>query len=316
MTLRIAFFGTPEIALPGLRALINAHGIDVSVVVTNPDRPRGRRGKPVPPAVKVTASEHGIDVWQPVKPLTIEEPLRALDLDVAAVIAYGAILPETLLAATRHGFVNLHFSLLPRWRGAAPVQHALRAGDSITGVTAFKLDAGMDTGPIIAQQTEPIAVTDDAGSLLDRLAGGTTDLFVGAIRSLCAGSELLPQDHTAATYAPKLTKGDAVIDFSPAAPEVINQIRSVNPVPGARTSFRDRQLKVFRAEVASAGWDAEAPAGSIVSDRTDVIGVACGRGAVHLLEVQPEGKRRQQAAEFVRGYRPQPGERLGTGALP
>lgn len=313
MTLRVAFFGTPDVAVPGLRALIAADDIDVVVVITNPDRPRGRRSAPSPPATKIAAIESGIDVWQPSRPADVADALRELNLDAAAVIAYGAILPASVLATTRHGFVNLHFSLLPRWRGAAPVQHALRAGDTMTGVTAFKLDAGMDTGPIITQRAEPIKPDDNAGTLLDRLAQSSVDLFVNAVRAVCAESHVQPQDDTAATYAPKLTKADSVIDFAASPEMVVNQIRSVNPAPGARTTFRGRQLKICTAVIGRAATAlGELPVGSVVDATADRIEIMCKQGLVELVEVQPEGKRRQQAADFIRGYRPRAGERLGA----
>jgi methionyl-tRNA formyltransferase len=308
---RIAFLGTPDVAVPSLTALLDATDIDVEVVVTNPDRPRGRRATPMPPPVKQAALAAGVPVWQPAHPSEVVQPLADLGLDAGAVVAYGALLPPALLASTRLGFVNLHFSLLPRWRGAAPVQHALRAGDRRTGVTTFVIDEGMDTGPIVAQQAVDIGPEEYAGDLLGRLATLGADVLVDSLRALDAGTPPEPQPHDGITLAPKIRPGDLVIDFGAPARAVVDLIRSAAPAPGARTTLRGASLKVFEGEVdAVSGGEP----GEIVRVDRDGPVVACGRGAVRLRAVQPAGRRRMTGAALVNGHRLREGERLGDPA--
>jgi methionyl-tRNA formyltransferase len=315
---RIAFLGTPDVAVPALEALLAAEDVEVAVVITNPDRPRGRSKRPVAPPVKVVAERAGVPVWQPEKPIAVAEELAALGLDACAVVAYGALLPRRVLAAGGRGFVNLHFSLLPRWRGAAPVQHALRAGDAVTGVTTFVLDAGMDTGPVLRTHEVPIDPDESAGELLDRLAVLGAPVLVDALRDLVAGATPTPQPAEGATLAPKITRDDVAIDLRAPASAVADLVRSADPAPGAHTTFRGEPLKVFRARpvpadepTGTAAADAPPAPGTIVAvDKRGVV-VACGEGAVRLLTVQPPGRARMDAAAFVNGYRPQVGERLG-----
>jgi methionyl-tRNA formyltransferase len=317
--MRIAFLGTPEVAVPALQTLVAADDIEVAVVITNPDRPRGRRGTPQPPPVKVAAEAAGIPVWQPTKPREVLADLAALELDAAAVVAYGALLPTDVLEAAGRGFVNLHFSLLPRWRGAAPVQHALRAGDEVTGVTTFVLDKGMDTGPVLRRLEVAIEPDEGAGTLLARLAELGGPVLADSLRDLVAGVEPVAQPGEGATLAPKITPDDVAIDFTAPAREVADLVRSADPAPGAHTTFRDKRLKVLAARVVEApdalGGGGPDPGGSapgtiLAAPRSGAI-VACGTGAVELVTVQPEGKARIDAAAFVNGYRPEPGERLG-----
>jgi methionyl-tRNA formyltransferase len=315
---RIAFLGTPDVAVPALEALLAAEDVEVAVVITNPDRPRGRSKRPVAPPVKVVAERAGVPVWQPEKPIAVAEELAALGLDACAVVAYGALLPRRVLAAGGRGFVNLHFSLLPRWRGAAPVQHALRAGDAVTGVTTFVLDAGMDTGPVLRTHEVPIDPDESAGELLDRLAVLGAPVLVDALRDLVAGATPAPQPAEGATLAPKITRDDVAIDLRAPARAVADLVRSADPAPGAHTTFRGEPLKVFRARpvpadepTGTAAADAPPAPGTIVAvDKRGVV-VACGEGAVRLLTVQPPGRARMDAAAFLNGYRPQVGERLG-----
>ncbi|MBW3621459.1 MAG: methionyl-tRNA formyltransferase [Actinobacteria bacterium] len=306
--MRVAFLGTPLVAVPALTALVAAEDLDVVAVVTNPDRPRGRSGTPVPPPVKQAAVDHGLRVLQPAKPIEIVDELRALELDACAVVAYGALLPRAVLETGGAGFVNLHFSLLPRWRGAAPVQHAIRAGDEVTGVTTFVLDEGMDTGPVIDRVEVPIGRDESAGSLLDRLAAIGAPVLVDSLRSLVAGAELRPQDDARATLAPKVTPDDVAIDWTQPAARIRDLVRSANPAPGAHTTFEGRRLKVWRAR-AMAGDGAP---GAILSAGPTGVAVATGDGAVLLEEVQPEGKARMQGGAFANGYQPEVGSRLGA----
>lgn len=304
---RIAFWGTPKVAVPALQALVTAPDLEVVAVVTNPDRPRGRSKEPVPPPVKQAAVEHGIEVLQPTRPREILERLRELGLDASAIVAYGAILPQEVLDASGAGFVNLHFSLLPRWRGAAPVQHAIRAGDEVTGVTTFVLDAGMDTGPVLAQEKVEIGPDENAGSLLDRLAAVGAPLLVESVRMLLDGVVPTPQANEGATVAGKIERGDVAIDWTRPAPEVVNLVRSANPVPGAHSRFRGDVLKVWRAAIA----EGEGAPGEIIGASSEGPVVATGDGAIRLEEVQPAGKARMSGGDFANGYQPEPGERLG-----
>ncbi len=312
--MRIGFLGTPEVAVVALRHLVADPRIDVEVVVTNPDRPAGRGRRMVAPAVKVAAEELGIEVLQPARAADLVQELGPRGLDACAVVAYGQILPPAVLDTTRRGFVNLHFSLLPRWRGAAPVQHALRAGDTVTGVTAFRLDEGMDTGPVLRQQSVAIAEDDDAGSLLDRLATVGAGVLADAIVDLGAGVEPVPQPEVGVTLAPRVHRHDVVIDWSRPAVEIARLVRSAAPRPGATTSFRGVGLRILGAV------DADAPAtvppdvtpGVIAERSRDGLAIACGDGRVlEVRSLQAAGRRAADTAAFVNGHDPRVGEVLG-----
>lgn len=318
--MRIAFLGTPEVAVPALEALVAAEDIDIAVVLCNPDRPRGRRGTPQPPPVKVAAAAHGLEVWQPVKPREVLDDLRDLDLDACAVVAYGALLPKDVLAAGGRGFVNLHFSLLPRWRGAAPVQHALRAGDEVTGITTFVLDEGMDTGPVLRRLEVAVEPAERTGALLARLAELGAPVLVESLRALHAGETPRPQPDHGATLAPKISPEDVALDLARPSVELDRLVRSADPAPGAHTTFRGARLKVFDAPpldraagaLAMSEFEGDAVPGTVIGmDRTGVV-VACGQGAVRLTEVQPAGKARMRATDFANGARIEVGEVLGT----
>jgi methionyl-tRNA formyltransferase len=306
--MRICFFGTPDAAVPALGAMLEALDIEVAAVVTNPDRPAGRGHRLRPPPVKEVAQAAGVPVWQPAKPREALEQLRALTPDACAVVAYGALLPPDVLRAGGAGFVNLHFSLLPAWRGAAPVQHAILAGDTETGVTCFVLDEGMDTGPVLLRERTPIGARETAGELTDRLARLGAPLLVRAVRGLADGSLVPePQDEAGASRAPKLGPDDARLDWQAPAPTVARAVRAFNPVPGAHTTFRGDRLKVHRA----ADVDLSGEPGEVVALLDGLPVVAAGEGALRLDEVQPAGKPRMTGAAFANGYRPV-GERLGT----
>jgi methionyl-tRNA formyltransferase len=312
---RIAFLGTPEVAVPALEALVAAEDIEIAAVLTNPDRPKGRHRTPMPPPVKVAAEAHGLPVWQPTKPREVLEDLRGLQLDAAAVVAYGALLPRSVLDAGGRGFVNLHFSLLPRWRGAAPVQHAIRAGDEVTGITTFVIEEGMDTGPIIDQLEIGISPDESAGHLLARLAELGGPLLVDSLRRLLAGEEPTPQPADGVTLAPKITPEHVAIDWSASARAVADLCRSADPAPGAHTTFRGKRLKVFAAPVVEQPADVSPGAGTapgtVLARAADGVIVACGQGAVRLAEVQPEGRARMTGEAFANGYRSDAGDVLG-----
>ncbi len=335
--MRIAFLGTPAIAVPSLAALDDADDVEIVAVVTNPDRPRGRSGTPVPPPVKEAAIERGLRVLQPERPVEIVDALDAADLDAAAVVAYGALLPASVLDTGGRGFVNLHFSLLPRWRGAAPVQHAIRAGDEVTGVTTFVLDEGMDTGPVLAHVEVDIDPRETAGELLDRLAGLGADVLVDSLRALVAGGEPTPQPDEGATLAPRISTEDVRIDWSEPAAAVANLVRSANPRPGAHTTFRGERLKVWRARpfepleqptdrpihrpagppadharaMRQFAGDGEAAPGTVIGAVDDGPVVATRDGAVVLTDLQPAGKAAMTGGDFVNGYQPE-GAQLGS----
>lgn len=303
---RIAFFGTPAAAVPALEAFVADPGVTVVAVVTNPDRPAGRGYKLTPPPVKEAALAAGLPVWQPAKPREILDDLGALAVDACAVVAYGSLLPVDVLAAGGAGFVNLHFSLLPAWRGAAPVAHSLLHGDTETGVTCFVLEAGMDTGPVLATQRTDIREGETAGELTARLAVLGAPLLVAAVHGLVDGSLTpVPQDHDRATFAPKLTADDARLDWEAPAARLAAAIRAFNPMPGAHTAFQGQRLKVHRATIVPGSG---VPGVITVDGHAPV--VTCGAGALRLDEVQPAGKPRMTGTDFVNGYRPD-GERLG-----
>ena len=307
--MRIAFLGTPEAAVPSLEAFLRADDIDVAAVLTNPDRPSGRGHKLQPPPVKVAAAAAGIEVWQPQRPRERLDDLGALGVDACAVVAYGALLPQDVLDVGGKGFVNLHFSLLPAWRGAAPVQHSLLHGDTRTGVTCFVLEAGMDTGPILATAETGVTADETAGELVTRLAVLGAPVLVDAVRGLVDGTITpMAQDHSQATYAPKITPADAELEWAAPAGALRSAVRAFNPVPGAWTTLRGDRLKVHRVEVDSLQPGGDPGTVVALSDEGPV--VACGDGAVRLTEVQPAGKPRMSGAAFANGYRPLE-ERLG-----
>ena len=305
--MRVAFFGTPAPAVPALEAFLGADDVEVAAVVTNPDRPSGRGHKLQPSPVKVAAAAAGVPVWQPERPREVLGDVRALAVDACAVVAYGALLPPDVLDAGGKGFVNLHFSLLPSWRGAAPVQHTLLAGDTRTGVTCFVLEAGMDTGPVLQTAETGIGPDETAGELVTRLAVLGAPVLLSSVRGLVGGSITpVPQDHERATLAPKITPADARLDWSQPAAAISRAVRAFNPVPGAWTLLRGDRLKVHRAVVAD---EAAAVAGEVAGVADDGVVVGCGEGAVVLTEVQPAGKPRMSGAAFANGYSPV-GERL------
>ena len=301
--MRVAFFGTPAPAVPALQALLAAPDVDVPLVVTNPDRPRGRGHELAPPPVKAAALRGGVDVAQPARAPEVAERLADLGLDACAVVAYGQLLPQRLLDIPAHGFVNLHFSLLPAWRGAAPVPATILNGDRETGVTCFVLEQGMDTGPILATRTTRVGPSETACELTERLADLGAPLLVEALTGLVRGTlRPQPQDHDRATYAPKIAPSDARIDWRQPAEHVHRVVRAYNPVPGAHTGFRDSRLKIHRVQIVPA----DGTPGTVVAidSRTGAPVVACGSEAVRLDLVQPAGKRAMSGEAFVNGYQP------------
>ena len=309
---RAIFFGTPTFAVPCLGALCEV--ADVVLVVTQPDRPAGRGMKLAPPPVRVAASERGIAVVQPTKVRTSEfaESLRALDADFALVIAYGRILPLAVLQAPRLGCLNVHASLLPALRGAAPIQWAIVRGESHTGVCLMQMDEGMDTGPVLARAALDIGAEETAGELSPRLSQLGAEVVKTELPRFVRGELVAKaQDHAHATLAPMLHKELGRVDFRHTATEVHNLVRGLHPWPGAYAHLDGQRVKLHRVRVLAASGRHAEPGQVVRADR-HAIEVACGAGVIAIEELQPEGKRRMNAADFCAGSRLQSGARFAT----
>jgi methionyl-tRNA formyltransferase len=302
VSLRLAFMGTPDFAVPALAALIEA-GHTIACVYSQPPRPAGRGHRDRPSPVHAFAAERGLEVRTPksVKGEDAQGEFRALELDAAVVAAYGLILPVPILEAPRLGCVNIHASILPRWRGAAPIERAILAGDGETGVTIMRMDAGLDTGPMLLTETLPIAPDATGGSLREALAVLGSRLVVAALAGLEAGTvTATPQPAEGVTYARKLDKAEARIDWSAPADTVLRQIRAFTPVPGPWCLAAGERLKVLEAAPA----EGNGPPGTILADP---LVVACGRDAVRLVRVQRAGKGPMAALDLLRGFPLPPG---------
>jgi methionyl-tRNA formyltransferase len=307
--MRIIFAGTPAFASRALDAILRA-GHEVVLVLTQPDRPAGRGMKPAASDVKQLAVEHGLDVRQPtsLKDRGVQAVLATLKADVMVVAAYGLLLPKTVLDTPRHGCLNIHASLLPRWRGAAPIQRALLAGDKTTGISIMQMDEGLDTGDVLLEEVVPIADDDTAQTLHDKLAELGASLIVEALAHLSQGTlRPVPQDDAAATYAAKLTKDEAVLDWRRSAQQLDRAVRAYNPFPVAQTSFAGGILRIWVARAASGSG----VPGTVLSTDKQGILVACGKGALLLQEVQKSGGKRLPAAVFLAGNPIAVGVRLG-----
>jgi methionyl-tRNA formyltransferase len=310
--MKLVFAGTPEVAVPALDALIASGRHEVAAVVTRPDAPAGRGRRLVASPVAERAEEEGIEVLKPARPRDEDflERLREIAPDCCPVVAYGALLPKTALEVPARGWVNLHFSLLPAWRGAAPVQHAVMAGDELTGASTFLIEEGLDSGPVYGVLTEEVRPTDTSGDLLTRLAFAGAGLLVATMDGIEDGTlHAVPQPADGVTLAPKISVEDAQVHWSAPALRVDRVIRGCTPAPGAWTLFRRERLKLIQAVP--------------VLDRTDLapgelsvgknhVYVGTGSHAVQLLWVQPQGKKPMKAADWARGVRIVPGELLGV----
>ncbi|WP_329261114.1 methionyl-tRNA formyltransferase [Streptomyces pseudovenezuelae] len=310
--MKLVFAGTPEVAVPALDALIASGRHEVAAVVTRPDAPAGRGRRLVASPVAERAEEAGIEVLKPVKPRDPQflERLREIAPDCCPVVAYGALLPRVALDIPAHGWVNLHFSLLPAWRGAAPVQHSIMAGDEITGASTFLIEEGLDSGPVYGTVTEEIRHTDTSGDLLTRLAFAGAGLLAATMDGIADGTlKAVPQPTEGITVAPKITVEDARIDWAAPALRVDRVVRGCHPSPGAWTTFRGERLKLIQVQP--------------VPDRTDLApgALAVGKNSVHvgtgsygveLLWVQAQGKKPMKAADWARGVRIADGETVGT----
>jgi methionyl-tRNA formyltransferase len=310
-SLNLVFCGTPRFAVPTLDRLVEA-GFHVRLVVTQPNRPKGRGLELVASPVKQHAGQLELLITQPERIKNNSDfrtQLSDLKPDAIIVVGYGRIIPQWMLDLPPLGNINLHASLLPKYRGAAPIQWAIARGETITGVTTMKIDAGLDTGDILLQQEIPIAPGDTAETLAPKLAAVGADLTVTTLQGLQSGA-IRPrqQDHTHATLAPILKKEDGLIDFSRPATEILNRLRGFQPWPGAYSKFRGKNLQVWRASAI----DCALPVSELQVDGNRLL-VGCGEGsAIGILDLQLEGKKRTSAADFIRGYHPLPGEKLGS----
>ncbi len=309
--MNLVFAGTPRFAVPTLEQLVAA-GFEVRLVVTQPDRPRGRGMELTPSPVKQCAVSLGIPVIQPDKIKHNDEfraALAAVKPEAIVVVGYGRIIPQWMIDLAPLGNLNVHGSLLPKYRGAAPVQWAIAQGETITGVTTMRIDAGLDTGDILLQRELPITAQDTAETIAPKLAAIGAELMIETLRGLQAGKiAARPQDHAQATLAPILRKEDGRIDFGRTATENWNRLRGFQPWPGAFTEFRGKNLHVWSARP----LETDVPAGTIrMEGHLPLVGCA-GHSALELIEVQVEGKRRMSAHDFVNGYRPYNGEALGN----
>lgn len=309
--MRVLFAGTPETAVPSLKAILSSSH-EVVAVLSRPDARSGRGRKLAPSPVAEVAAEAGIEVLKPQRPRDPEflERLTEIAPDCVPVVAYGGLIPPEALVVPKHGWVNLHFSLLPAWRGAAPVQRAVMAGDDVTGACTFEIEEGLDTGPIYGMVTEEIRPTDTSGDLLERLAESGAQLLVATLDGIAAGTlRAEPQPADGVTMAPKLSVEDAQIDWAAPALRVDRVVRACTPAPGAWTTFRGERLKLKPVTL-----DPEVKhldPGSLEVAKSGVW-VGTGGHAVVLGEVQPQGKKPMPAADWARGVRIEPGERLGA----
>lgn len=308
--MKLVFMGTPDFAVESFRALIEG-GHEVVLAVTQPDKPKGRGHKLAPPPVKKYAQEQSIEVYQPSSVKTDEayEKLSALNADAFIVAAYGQILPERILNLPKYGCINVHASLLPKYRGAAPIQWSIAHGETVTGVTTMQMDKGLDTGDMLLK-TEVEITRDDTGETLhDKLATVGGKVLLDTLEKIENGTiERIPQDDSLSCYAPMLSKETSKIDFSQNALEIVNLIRAMNPYPAAHTLYMDSRMRVFRAETAN--HKGNESCGTILDVLSDGILVKCADGAVKITEVQFDGKKRMAVSEYLKGNKICTGEVL------
>lgn len=307
--MKVIFAGTPDFAASALSAIAEA-GFDIPLVLTQPDRPKGRGMQLQPSPVKQTALKLGLTVAQPqsLRHEDAQELLRKQHADVMVVAAYGLILPQAVLDIPTHGCLNIHASLLPRWRGAAPIQRAIEAGDAETGVCIMQMDAGLDTGNVVSEHRYTIQNTDTAGNVHDALAHIGAQAIVADLQRLQQEGRLnsTPQPENGVTYANKLNKEEARINWSEPAHIIERKIRTFNPVPAAWTEYQGKPLKIWQAEVV----EGQGEAGTVLQCRSDGLIVACGQHALKITELQPAGSKRMNIAAFTAGNRIETGERL------
>lgn len=317
--MKILFFGTPDFSVPTLRALLDAPGIEVGAVLTQPDRPSGRGGKITISPIKELALAHDIPVFQPTSLRkefhTLREELAQRGpFDIGVVIAFGQILPKEVLEFPKHGCVNIHASLLPRWRGAAPIQRALQAGDPQTGVCMMRMDEGLDTGAVYSEFRIPITPADTGSTLHDTLASLGASHIVSTLQQITTGSlQATPQPTEGVTYASKITTEECKIDWSRSARELALAVRAFSPWPGGFTIWRGKRLKILFASESKRTHDSALPPGTIACAQGDRLEIICGNGsALNISDLQLEGKKRMSASEFLRGTAFPEGELLGA----
>jgi methionyl-tRNA formyltransferase len=304
--MKVIFVGTAPLGVPTLRALSEKH--KVLAVFTQPDRPAGRGLVLTPPPIKKVACELGLSVYQPEKINREVEFIKSLSPDVIVVVAFGQFLSKKLLAIPRYGCINLHASLLPHYRGAAPIQWAIINGERVTGLTTFVLSEEMDAGDILLQERVPISDDDTAGSLHDRLSALGPDLVLQTLEGLERGTLTpRPQDHSQATFAPKIEEALGQIDWSCPARKIFNLVRGLNPSPGAYTFWEGQRLKIYTSRIVIS--DSIFASGRVIDPEGPI--VRCGENALELLEVQPAGRRHMSGRDFVNGYKIKLGAKLG-----
>ncbi|MDZ4787208.1 MAG: methionyl-tRNA formyltransferase [bacterium] len=316
--MRILFFGTPDFSVPSLKALLATPNIEVACIVTQPDRPQGRGNEIQSPPIKKLANEHHIAVIQPESIKKIQD--RFIEMinefgpyDIGVVIAFGQILPQNVLNIPKHGCVNVHASLLPRWRGAAPIQRAIMAGDKETGICLMKMEAGLDTGAIYATEKISIEEFDNFEMLHDRMSHIGGKFLASKIRAIAEGS-LIPQKQTedGLTYAHKITNEETDIDWSKSAAEISRFIRGLSPIPGAFTTIKNKRLKIFEAIPVNPLKTGKFNCGEIVAVDSVRLEVQCADKVLNILQVQLEGKKRMPLTEFLKGFNLKPGEIMGA----
>ena len=310
--MRLVFAGTPEFAERSLAGLLNA-GHQVALVLTQPDRPSGRGMRPAQSAIKRLALQHELEVFQPatLNESTSLNRIAAARPQVLVVAAYGLLLPQPVLDCALLGALNVHASLLPRWRGAAPIQRAILAGDRESGITIMKMDAGLDSGPMLARSAIPITPHDDAGTLHDRLAALGAEMIVAALADVESGRAVYtPQPTAGVTYARKIDKAESILDWSRPAEELARTVRAFRPTPGVSSALGGASVKIWEAHVAQGSGEP----GQMLAAGPQEIVVACGEGALAVTQVQRAGGKRVSVAEFLRGHTVAPGMRFGQPA--
>jgi methionyl-tRNA formyltransferase len=303
--------GTPDFSVPPLKSL-HKNGYTVAAVVTQPDRPKGRGRKVISPPVKRTAIALGCEILQPesIRTDRFEARIKQIEPDFFVVAAFGHVLPKHILSIPKFGAINIHASLLPKYRGAAPIQWAIINGEKRTGITTMLMDEGLDTGDILLTESTDITPKDTAGTLHDRLSEIGADLLIKTLKGIERSTiSPIPQDHSAATYAPMLQKKDGLINWEHPAETIETFIRGMNPWPCAFTVYQNRRIKVYRAEIAE--MESPDPPGTVIRGFADELRVAAGEKAVSILELQGESGKRLPVNEFLRGRKIPPGTRLG-----
>jgi len=312
--MKIVFMGSPDFAVPSLRNLVESKH-HISAVVTQPDRPRGRGKKLIPTPVKQFAVSMGLPVLQPQKLHEIKDRLIEIKPEVIVVVAFGKILDEEIIAIPSHGCINVHASLLPKYRGAAPIHRAVMNGESVTGVTTMFMDTGLDTGDILLKDAVNIGAGDTAGDVHDCLAEKGARLLVKTLDLLEAGEIVrVPQNDEEASYAPPLTGSDEIINWNQPAKDIKNLVRGLNPWPGARTFWDGKVLKIWRVESAGAGNGTSSPGTVVDVNINEGIKVQVGDGYIIITELQLQGGKRMDAPQFLRGHSLNPGTILGNNA--